>query len=82
MMPVIWTESAINELARFWPRFTPPEHELIRDALNRIDDLLSRTGETAGESRETRYVRVIFDAPVALKYRLEFIDRQMTVKVV
>ena len=81
-MDVTWTESALNELASFWMKLTSTERNLIDQAVQDLDKLLSSQGDTAGESRKNLYERILTDPPLGARIRVYLEGRKLAIRVI
>ncbi len=82
MIRVAWEESALNELANLWNTLDSPEKAMIQEAMNRLEDLLKISGDTAGESRHSISMRVHTQPPLGAMVKILFQDRQMMAKII
>jgi hypothetical protein len=76
---VIWRPPALAELAEAWN--TSPDRAGVTAASNRIDRLLATDPLTAGESRDGED-RIVFDAPLAVIFRVDRAARMVFVLTV
>ena len=67
MFRVFWHRDALAELARVWTDAENSERQAITAAAREIDQLLTRSPETVGESREGTE-RIAFVDPLGLVY--------------
>lgn len=73
---VIWTIATQQRLASIW--INAPDRQAVTDAANRIDSLLARSPETAGEERDPGE-RLVIDGPLAVLYFMEPDDHEVYV---
>lgn len=81
MIEVSWTDDALQELANLWTKASSQDRQTITDAVSVLDEVLSRRGDTAGESRSRLTERVVVQPPLGVYYVITFIERQMTVVI-
>jgi hypothetical protein len=76
---VIWSEAAIQDLARIWLNAT--DRNAINDASNEIDQLLGHDPQHVGESRPGGQ-RVAFADPLGFRFEVVVDDLRVTVGAV
>jgi len=74
---VVYLPDAEQELAALW--LDPDAHADVTDAANRVDHLLRRDPEKAGESRAEEGQYVVFVAPLGVLFRVKPDDRLVEV---
>lgn len=78
MYKVLWTESALGELATLWLEADSGLRQAITAAQAQIDHLLERAPEEVGESRpENR--RVAFVPPLGVVFSVRELERLVKV---
>ncbi len=65
MFRVDWTPAAVRQLIQIHNEADPVDRPAIRDAARRINEVLRRQADDAGESRIPHF-RVVIDAPLAV----------------
>ncbi|MGD9854425.1 MAG: hypothetical protein AB7U20_05675 [Planctomycetaceae bacterium] len=78
MFDVRWTDDAIAELSVIWMDAHPEDRVPITEAVNEIDEMLSASAETAGESRAAEFRMLVIDT-MAVHYRVWHDERQVQV---
>ena len=73
---VVWKPGAEADLATIWTN--TDDRQAVADAADRIDDILSRNPEEAGESR-SQSVRILFIDPVGVFFHVSVDDRIVSV---
>lgn len=74
---VDWTEEAERGLAAVWTGAA--DQAAVTAAARRLDASLGRAPFAIGESRDDFDIRVVFDRPLALTYRVEVFARTVVV---
>jgi plasmid stabilization system protein ParE len=72
---VIWTRIALDQLADIWT--AAPDRQSVTDAADRIDQALRLNPDQQGE--ELNGMRVLFDWPLVVLFRVLPDDRQVHV---
>jgi plasmid stabilization system protein ParE len=73
---VVWKPAAEQELASIWTNAT--DRQAVTAAAHRIDELLQRDPEQAGESRPSG-IRILIVPPLAVRFKVDTQDRMVSV---
>ena len=73
---VVWLPKAENRLAELWTNAT--DRNAVRDAADRIDQLLQQDPVNQGESRGGR-LRILFERPLAVNFPVDQQTRVVSV---
>jgi hypothetical protein len=68
---VVWLSRAIDELHDFWRRADATSRSAIERAVPRANDRLAIDPYSQGESRGERDIRILFELPITVRYRIE-----------
>ena len=74
---VVWKPGAERALTTIWNAST--DRQLIADASDRLDADLRRDAHEVGESRPNLDVRIAFELPLGIRFRVFDKDRLVTV---
>ena len=72
-----WTEEAERQLAAVWT--TAVDRTAVTDAAQRIEQRLSLNPLVQGEARDDFDVRILFDDPLGVVYRVDIFARTVIV---
>jgi hypothetical protein len=72
---VVWTQAAEDALTQLWLDADSAVREQISRASDEIDSILSKSADTAGESRETEFQRMLIVMPLGISYKVKPLDR-------
>lgn len=76
---IIWSNAAIQDLARIWMQVT--DRNVITQASNQIDQMLSQDPQYVGESRVGNE-RVAYADPLGFRFEVVVDDMMVTVGAV
>jgi hypothetical protein len=68
---VEWLETARQELGKIWEQADPAGREVLRRIVPRVNDRLAIAPYTQGESRPGKDIRILFELPLTVRYRIE-----------
>jgi hypothetical protein len=78
---VDWTQSALNDLTTMWIQADAAMRKIITDVSHAIDQRLAANPGNEGESRSIG-IRITFDAPLSVRFRIETDGSTVTVLTV
>lgn len=68
---VVWLDGAVEELRRILRAADVTTQAAIERAVPRVNDRLAIAPYTQGESRGRRDIRILFELPLTVRYRIE-----------